>query len=93
MRNSSFETVRREFLLSGGPCTIVVYNAGLAHEYPTRLPQHLKPFFAGYGLRMDLADHVPDPFSSEGLWRLSRFSIEALQPLEDLPWNVDLPGT
>ncbi|CEO58992.1 hypothetical protein PMG11_03683 [Penicillium brasilianum] len=40
---------------------------------------------------MDSADHEPDPFSSESLWRLSRFSIEALQPLEDLPWNADLP--
>lgn len=42
---------------------------------------------------MDSADHEPDPFSSESLWRLSRFSIEALQPLEDLPWNADLPST
>lgn len=41
---------------------------------------------------MDSADHEPDPFSSESLWRLSRFSIEALQPLEDLPWNADLPS-
>ncbi|KAJ5166980.1 uncharacterized protein N7482_005761 [Penicillium canariense] len=41
---------------------------------------------------MDSAEHEPDPFSSEGLWRLSKFSIEALQPLEDLPWNVDLPA-
>ncbi|KAJ5901991.1 hypothetical protein N7495_002519 [Penicillium taxi] len=35
-------------------------------------------------------DHEPDPFSSQSLWRLSRFSIEALQPLEALPWNSDL---
>ncbi|KAJ6120698.1 hypothetical protein N7523_004978 [Penicillium sp. IBT 18751x] len=32
-----------------------------------------------------------DPFSSESLWRLSKFSLEALQPLETLPWNTDLP--
>jgi hypothetical protein len=42
---------------------------------------------------MDIGDYDPDPFSSESLWRLSRFSIEALQPLESLPWNADLPGT
>ncbi|KAJ5314299.1 uncharacterized protein N7443_001183 [Penicillium atrosanguineum] len=32
-----------------------------------------------------------DPFSSESLWRLSKFSLEALQPLETLPWNTELP--
>lgn len=47
---------------------------------------------AGYGLTMDSANCEPDPFSSDSLWRLSRFSIEALQPLEALPWNSDLPG-
>ncbi|KAJ5158352.1 uncharacterized protein N7500_008003 [Penicillium coprophilum] len=31
-----------------------------------------------------------DPFSSESLWRLSKFSIEALQPLGSLPWNTTL---
>ncbi|KAJ5578255.1 uncharacterized protein N7459_007219 [Penicillium hispanicum] len=41
---------------------------------------------------MDLDDCVPDPFSSESFWRLSRFSIEALQPLEPLPWIADLPS-
>jgi hypothetical protein len=41
---------------------------------------------------MDIGDYDHDPFSSECLWRLSRFSIEALQPLESLPWNADLPG-
>lgn len=46
-----------------------------------------------YGLTMDSYDREPDPFSSESLWRLSQFSIEALQPLEALPWNADLPGT
>ncbi|KAJ5257531.1 hypothetical protein N7524_009087 [Penicillium chrysogenum] len=35
-------------------------------------------------------DHELDPFSSESLWRLSKFSIEALQPLESLPWNTTL---
>ncbi|KAJ5091572.1 hypothetical protein NUU61_006442 [Penicillium alfredii] len=32
-----------------------------------------------------------DPFSSEGLWRLSKFSVEALKPIGALPWNADLP--
>lgn len=41
---------------------------------------------------MDRDDYEPNPFSSESLWRLSRFSIEVLQPLESLPWNADLPG-
>ncbi|KAJ5793819.1 hypothetical protein N7457_000418 [Penicillium paradoxum] len=40
---------------------------------------------------MDQCDHDLDPFSSESLWRLSKFSIEALQPLESLPWNTFLP--
>ncbi|OQE12729.1 hypothetical protein PENFLA_c064G09773 [Penicillium flavigenum] len=35
-------------------------------------------------------DHQLDPFSSESLWRLSKFSIEALQPLGSLPWNTTL---
>ncbi|KAJ5351439.1 hypothetical protein N7452_000413 [Penicillium brevicompactum] len=41
---------------------------------------------------MDQYDHELDPFSSESLWRLSKFSIEALQPLESLPWNTSLSG-
>ncbi|KAJ5224777.1 uncharacterized protein N7469_008280 [Penicillium citrinum] len=41
---------------------------------------------------MDRDDYEPNPFSSESLWRLSRFSIEVLQPLESLPWNADLPA-
>ncbi|KAJ6116801.1 hypothetical protein N7512_006526 [Penicillium capsulatum] len=40
---------------------------------------------------MESPDFEPDPFSSDSLWRLSRFSIEALQPLEALPWSTDLP--
>ena len=47
----------------------------------------------GYVTKMDTVDCEPDPFSKEGLWKLSRFSIEALQPLEALPWNAALPGT
>ncbi|KAJ5956973.1 hypothetical protein N7501_011252 [Penicillium viridicatum] len=35
-------------------------------------------------------DHELDPFSSESFWRLSKFSIEALQPLGSLPWNTTL---
>ncbi|KAJ5561608.1 hypothetical protein N7535_003931 [Penicillium sp. DV-2018c] len=40
---------------------------------------------------MDQCDDELDPFSSASLWRLSKFSIEALQPLESLPWNTALP--
>jgi len=55
-------------------------------------PRHLRDL--GYGLTMDCDhDHKLDPFSSGSLWRLSRFSLEALQPLETLPWNTTLPGT
>lgn len=46
-----------------------------------------------HGLTMD-CDEL-DPFSSESLWRLSKFSIEALQPLgslPSLPWNTTLSG-
>ncbi|KAI9923804.1 hypothetical protein ASPWEDRAFT_154901 [Aspergillus wentii DTO 134E9] len=32
-----------------------------------------------------------DPFSSENLWRLSKFTLESLQPLEPLLWNEELP--
>ncbi|EPS25435.1 hypothetical protein PDE_00368 [Penicillium oxalicum 114-2] len=32
-----------------------------------------------------------NPFSSDDLWRISRFTIEALPPLEDLPWDTNLP--
>ncbi|KAJ5097204.1 hypothetical protein N7456_007925 [Penicillium angulare] len=39
---------------------------------------------------MELGEYEPNPFSSESFWRLSRFSIEALQPLDDLPWNASL---
>ncbi|RJE22422.1 gamma-tubulin complex component GCP6 [Aspergillus sclerotialis] len=40
---------------------------------------------------MDQDDHEGDPFSSEGLWRLSKFTLLTLQPLEPLPWNKELP--
>ncbi|ODM16749.1 hypothetical protein SI65_07714 [Aspergillus cristatus] len=36
-------------------------------------------------------DYGIDPFSSENLWRLSRFTLQSLQPLEPLPWNEKLP--
>ncbi|KAL4915554.1 Spc98 family-domain-containing protein [Aspergillus aurantiobrunneus] len=32
-----------------------------------------------------------DPFSSDGLWRISKFTLDSLQPLESLPWNENLP--
>lgn len=60
------------------------------NEAPNTRPRHLRDL--GYGLAMD-CDRELDPFSSESLWRLSRFSLEALQPLETLPWNTELPGT
>jgi hypothetical protein len=41
---------------------------------------------------MDDADYGSDPFSTEGLWRLSLFTLQSLQPLESLPWNDGLPG-
>ncbi|CAG7947111.1 unnamed protein product [Penicillium nalgiovense] len=47
------------------------------------------PCSSEHVLTMDY-DHELDPFSSESLWRLSKFSIEALQPLESLPWNTTL---
>lgn len=50
--------------------------------------QHL----VGNGIAMDLTAKEFDPFSRESLWKLSRFSIEALQPLEGLPWDANLPG-
>ncbi|KAB8232651.1 Spc98 family-domain-containing protein [Aspergillus alliaceus] len=40
---------------------------------------------------MDLEDYDADPFSSKGLWRLSKFTLQSLQPLEPLPWNEELP--
>ncbi|KXG49052.1 Spc97/Spc98 [Penicillium griseofulvum] len=39
---------------------------------------------------MELDCDELDPFSSESLWKLSKFSIEALQPLGSLPWNTTL---
>ncbi|OJI97219.1 hypothetical protein ASPVEDRAFT_278511 [Aspergillus versicolor CBS 583.65] len=40
---------------------------------------------------MDHESYVSNPFSSNGLWRLSKFTLESLQPLEPLPWNENLP--
>ncbi|KAL4781394.1 Spc98 family-domain-containing protein [Aspergillus varians] len=40
---------------------------------------------------MDHEDYASDPFSSDGLWRISKFTLESLQPLESLPWNDNLP--
>ncbi|RAK71651.1 tubulin gamma complex associated family protein [Aspergillus fijiensis CBS 313.89] len=40
---------------------------------------------------MDSEECVRDPFSSEGLWRLSEFTLQCLQPLEALPWDERLP--
>lgn len=41
---------------------------------------------------MDHDSYVSNPFSSNRLWRLSKFTLESLQPLEPLPWNENLPG-
>ncbi|PWY94872.1 hypothetical protein BO94DRAFT_509690 [Aspergillus sclerotioniger CBS 115572] len=40
---------------------------------------------------MDQEDHTTDPFSSHGLWSVSRFTLQSLQPLEPLPWDEELP--
>ncbi|KAE8355021.1 Spc98 family-domain-containing protein [Aspergillus coremiiformis] len=40
---------------------------------------------------MDQDNYDTDPFSSEGLWTLSKFTLQSLQPLEPLPWNEELP--
>ncbi|BAE60773.1 unnamed protein product [Aspergillus oryzae RIB40] len=40
---------------------------------------------------MEQEDYDTDPFSSENLWRLSKFTLQSLQPLERLPWNEELP--
>ncbi|KAJ0425892.1 Spc98 family-domain-containing protein [Aspergillus carlsbadensis] len=39
---------------------------------------------------MDHEDYGSDPFTSDGLWRLSKFALDSLQPFEPLPWNEDL---
>ncbi|RDW76708.1 tubulin gamma complex associated family protein [Aspergillus mulundensis] len=40
---------------------------------------------------MDREDYCADPFSSNGLWRISKFTLDSLQPLESLPWDEKLP--
>lgn len=44
-------------------------------------------------LKMDYEDYNLDPFSNDELWRLSKFTLDSLQPLESLPWDENLPGT
>ncbi|KAL3467594.1 Spc98 family-domain-containing protein [Aspergillus heterothallicus] len=39
---------------------------------------------------MDHQDYGADPFSSGGLWRVSKFTLASLQPMEPLPWNENL---
>ncbi|KAL2813712.1 Spc98 family-domain-containing protein [Aspergillus granulosus] len=39
---------------------------------------------------MEHEDYGSDPFSSDGLWRISKFTLDFLQPMEPLPWNEDL---
>jgi hypothetical protein len=43
-------------------------------------------------LTMDHDDYATDPFSSEGLWRISQFTLQSLQPLDPVPWDEGLPG-
>ncbi|BDD59814.1 hypothetical protein MPDQ_003842 [Monascus purpureus] len=40
---------------------------------------------------MELGNHGQDPFSSEGLWRLSSFTLQSLQPLEPLHLDEGFP--
>ncbi|KAL4986193.1 Spc98 family-domain-containing protein [Aspergillus falconensis] len=40
---------------------------------------------------MDPKDYGMDPFSSDGLWRISKFTLDSLQPLESLPWDEKFP--
>ncbi|GKZ33115.1 hypothetical protein AbraIFM66950_002893 [Aspergillus brasiliensis] len=40
---------------------------------------------------MDPEDSLTDPFSSHGLWRVSKFTLQSLQPLEPLGWDEKLP--
>ncbi|PYH98550.1 gamma-tubulin complex component GCP6 [Aspergillus ellipticus CBS 707.79] len=40
---------------------------------------------------MDQEDYDTDPFSSHGLWRISKFTLQSLQPLEPLAWDEKLP--
>ncbi|GLA67552.1 hypothetical protein AtubIFM54640_010871 [Aspergillus tubingensis] len=40
---------------------------------------------------MDPVDSLADPFSSHGLWRVSKFTLQSLQPLEPLGWDEKLP--
>ncbi|KAL4752415.1 hypothetical protein BDW72DRAFT_211832 [Aspergillus terricola var. indicus] len=40
---------------------------------------------------MDHQDYGADPFFSDGLWRISKFTLDSLQPLESLPWDEKLP--
>ncbi|KAL4766443.1 tubulin gamma complex associated family protein [Aspergillus foveolatus] len=40
---------------------------------------------------MEHQDYGADPFSSDGLWRISKFTLDSLQPLESLPWDEKLP--
>jgi hypothetical protein len=46
-------------------------------------------------LTMDHENYGSDPFTSEGMWRISKFTLDSLQPIEPLPWNenLNLPGT
>ncbi|KAL4880879.1 Spc98 family-domain-containing protein [Aspergillus karnatakaensis] len=40
---------------------------------------------------MDSEDYGSNPFSSYELWRISKFTLDSLQPLEALPWDKNLP--
>lgn len=41
---------------------------------------------------MELGNHGQDPFSSEGLWRLSNFTLQSLQLLDPLHLDEGFPG-
>ncbi|KAL4978431.1 Spc98 family-domain-containing protein [Aspergillus desertorum] len=40
---------------------------------------------------MGREEYGADPFSSDGLWRISKFTLNSVQPLEPLPWDKKLP--
>ncbi|KAF9883726.1 hypothetical protein FE257_003018 [Aspergillus nanangensis] len=40
---------------------------------------------------MEHNEQPSDPFSSDGLWRISQFTLQSVQPLEPLPWADGLP--
>ncbi|PYH48442.1 tubulin gamma complex associated family protein [Aspergillus saccharolyticus JOP 1030-1] len=40
---------------------------------------------------MNEEEYIQDPFSSDGLWKISEFTLQCLPPLDSLPWDGKLP--